>query len=59
MCVTDKIIDNENGKLTDEEVVEFFQYLIDSKMVYNLQGHYQRMAKLLIDEGLCKVGWLS
>ena len=56
MCITDKIINYENGNLTDEEVVEFFQYLIDSKMIYNFQGHYQRMAKLLIDEGLCKVG---
>ena len=56
MSITDKIIDYENGNLTDEEVVEFFQYLIDSKMIYNFQGHYQRMAKMLIDEGLCKVG---
>ena len=57
MNVIDKIIDYENGKLTDEEVVKLFQYLIDSQMIYKLQGHYQRMANVFIEEGLCKTKW--
>jgi hypothetical protein len=54
MNISNKIIDYENGKMTDKEVVEFFQYLIDSKMLYNLQGHYQRIARFFLEEGLCE-----
>lgn len=49
----DKIIAYENGELSEEEVIELFQDLIDSGQVWSLQGHYGRTAAALIDAGLC------
>jgi hypothetical protein len=48
-----KIISFENGDMSDEELIAFFQELIDSGMAWSLQGMYGRMAKNLIDEGYC------
>ena len=45
------IIAYESGELDEDGIVELFQYLIDSKIVYGLQGCYQRMAQQLIDGG--------
>ena len=54
MTVVEKIIAYENGEMKDErEIVEFFQEIIDSGLIWQLQGHYQRTAKSLIDAGLC------
>ena len=54
MTTLDKIIAYENGELEDaEETVEFFQEIIDSGLVWQLQGHYQRVAISLVDAGLC------
>jgi hypothetical protein len=48
----DKIIAFENGELeTEQEIFELFQMLVDSGMIYHLQGSYQRFAQMLIDEG--------
>jgi hypothetical protein len=43
----------ECDELTQEEYVTHFQTLIDSGIVWSLQGHYGRMAMNLIDEGVC------
>jgi hypothetical protein len=43
----------EGGELDDEETIEGFQHLIDQKLCWQLQGCYGRMAKHLIDQGLC------
>ena len=48
------IIAYEQGELNTEEVVELFQRLIDSGLVWNLQGHYGRTARTLIAAGFCK-----
>jgi len=54
MTTTDKIIAYENGDMSDpQEAIEFFQEIIDSGLVWQLQGHYIRVAKSLIDAGLC------
>lgn len=50
----DQIIAYENGELDDDEVVELFQSLIDSGLVWQLQGHYGRTAAQLIAAGLCE-----
>jgi len=48
----DKIIDFENGALNDEEVIDLFQNLLDSGVVWQLQGSYGRFAVQLINAGL-------
>lgn len=48
-----KIIDYESGEMSDEDTVEFFQYLIDTGLAWTLQGHYGRTAVALIDAGVC------
>jgi hypothetical protein len=45
------IIEYENGNLTDEETVEFFQELVDTGLAWDLQGSYGRMAEHLISTG--------
>jgi len=48
-----KIMQWEEGNMTQEEAVEFFQGLIDSGLAWQLQGTYGRTAKRLIEDGLC------
>lgn len=50
----DDIMRYEQGEMTQEEMVKFFQELIDTGMELRLQGHYGRTAKALIEAGLCK-----
>jgi len=47
------ISDYEDGELDDEEIAKGFQCLIDSGLVWSLQGSYGRMALHLIAEGVC------
>lgn len=47
------IMGYEADELTHEEVVEGFQKLIDSGIVWNLQGSYGRKARELIASGEC------
>lgn len=49
----DKIIAFENGELSEDETIEMFQDLIDTKLVWQLQGFYGRTAANLIDAGVC------
>ncbi len=51
--MVDKIIQYESGNMDDEEMISFFQELIDSGLCWKLQGHYGRTASSLIEEGLC------
>lgn len=37
---------------TEEEVLEAYQYLVDTGMAWTLQGSFGRMAQHLINEGL-------
>jgi hypothetical protein len=48
-----KIIAYEQGSMDEAEVVQFFQELIDSGLAWQLQGHYGRTARRLIEAGLC------
>ena len=38
---------------TQEEVVAAWQHLIDTGLVWQLQGFYGRMARELIEHGVC------
>ena len=47
------IINYENGDMSFDQMVVFFQNLIDTGLVWKLQGHYGRTASSLIDDGHC------
>lgn len=49
----DKVINYEMGAMNREEIIDFFQELIDSGLAWELQGMYGRQAKSLLDSGLC------
>lgn len=49
----DFIMAYEAGELDEDQIVAGFQQLIDSGLVWQLQGHYGRAAKALIDAGYC------
>ena len=51
--LTSAIINYEAGELSEEESVDLFQHLIDSGIVWSLQGHYGRTAAALIASGVC------
>lgn len=51
--LVNQIIDYEDGRMTDEEENVFFQQLIDTGLISQLQGSYQRMAFRLIEAGYC------
>jgi hypothetical protein len=44
----------ENGEMSAEEEVEFFQHLVDTGEAWELQGMYGRRAEYLIRRGLVK-----
>ena len=49
------IIEGFDGDVHDEtEVIEAFQALIDSGVVWQLQGFYGRNAERLIELGVCQ-----
>ena len=50
----EKMIRYENGEMGADEIVPFFQELINSGMAWTLQGHYGRTASALIEMGECK-----
>ena len=49
----DFILRFENSEATDDEVITEFQKMINSGVVWQLQGFYGRTAKSLIDDGYC------
>lgn len=55
MDVVGQIMAFEQGELDNEEVFALFQFLLDSGMIYSLQGSYQRMAEELILAGKVEV----
>jgi len=52
--VVAKIIAWENGDMSAEDTIAFFQELIDSGTVWKLQGSYGRTARALIEAGYCR-----
>ena len=51
---TAKLLQYEDGMLTFEETVELFQALINSGLVWQLQGFYGRQAMTFIKNGNCE-----
>jgi hypothetical protein len=52
--IMSRIMDYEDGQLSPDETITLFQDLIDSGLVWSLQGHYGRTATVLIEQGLCQ-----
>jgi hypothetical protein len=51
--VAGRVIAFEMGALPEDEIVNLFQDLINSGIVWSLQGSYGRTAIALIENGLC------
>ena len=49
---TDLLIGYENGELDDNQIIELFQQILDTKAYTWLQGHYGRTCEHLYDQGL-------
>jgi len=54
-AMLDKIIAFEQGELKENEIIDLFQEMINSGLVWELQGSYGRLAMNLIDNGVVKV----
>ena len=39
---------------SEEQVVEAWQFLIDTGLAWQLQGYFGRQADALIDQGVCR-----
>ena len=48
----DKVCRYEEGQMSEDEIISFFQELVNSGMAWSLQGHYGRTAMHLIESGL-------
>ena len=47
-----RIIEFETGEATEEQVIELFQYLVDTGLAWSLQGTYGRTAEALLEAGV-------
>lgn len=52
MKMLDMLMAYEDGTLDNEMIPVLFQNLIDSGLIFSLQGHYVRVARELVDAGL-------
>ena len=50
--LTERIIEYEQGVLSQDQTIQLFQELFDSGLVWNLQGHYGRLCYQLLEAGL-------
>ena len=48
----ERTMEGENA--SDKEIIIAYQYLIDTGMIWSLQGWYGRTATSLIEQGVCE-----
>lgn len=53
MVDVQRIVEYENGELSEEDIIALFQALIDDGSAWVLQGSYGRTAAALIGNGHC------
>lgn len=51
--IVDSIMQYESGEMDQEEMIAFFQRIINNGMVWHLQGSYGRTAAAFIQRGFC------
>ena len=49
--IVDKMISYESGDMDEGQVIDFFQELLDRRLISSLQGSYQRIATILLEKG--------
>ena len=54
MTLTEKIVAYEKGDLTEQQTIAFFQEMLDTGLIWELQGHYGRAAEWLLELGVIK-----
>ena len=54
MRLVDQLIAYEEGQITHDEEVAFFEHSVETGVCWQLSGHYQREAATLIEAGLIK-----
>ena len=54
MRLVDQLIAYEEGQITQDQEVAFFEHLVETGVCWQLSGHYQREAATLIEAGLIK-----
>jgi hypothetical protein len=47
--LVDQLIAYEEGQITGDEEIAFFEHLVETGTCWQLQGHYQRVAATLIE----------
>jgi uncharacterized protein YfeS len=52
MNVLQGMMDYESGEMDGVDVIDFFQYLVDTGIINHLQGSYQRTAHQLLEAGM-------
>ena len=52
VTMLDLILDYESDDLDNDQIIELFQQIYDTKAYLWLQGHYERTLDHLIDSGL-------
>jgi hypothetical protein len=52
--LVDQLIAYEEGQITQDEELAFFEHLVETGVCWQLSGHYQREAATLIEAGLIK-----
>jgi hypothetical protein len=50
--LVDQLIAYEEGQLTEDQEIAFFEHLVETGTCWQLQGHYQRVAGTFIEAGL-------
>tara|TARA_B110000211_G_C13767700_1_gene416106 strand:+ start:216 stop:404 length:189 start_codon:yes stop_codon:yes gene_type:complete len=50
--LSERIVSYEKGDLDQQQTIQLFQELLNSGLVWKLQGHYGRLAYQLVEAGL-------
>jgi hypothetical protein len=53
--LVDQLIAYEEGQLTEDEEIAFFEHLVQTGTCWQLQGHYQRVAATLLEAELIEL----